>query len=307
MSPTPGIDAPDRRGRTGLDRHGRDLTGNPRVRVRDVDVLSCDWYVLRRTTFDFQHSDGSWSTQQRETYDRGDGATVLLYDPVGRTVLLTRQFRFPAYVNGHPDGMLVEAAAGLLDGDAPGEAVRREAAEETGHAIGEVRPVFEVYMSPGSVTERLHFFAAPYEPGAGRGGGGVAAEGEDISVLELPFAEALAMVRDGRIADAKTIMLLQWAALDGPFAPSAGEPSPGREPVPAREPAAVRGPERAREPAPARDPAAREPGPARESVGRVGGVGGAHDAYVAKVNAAVAAGRADLVAELAACYARETG
>jgi nudix-type nucleoside diphosphatase (YffH/AdpP family) len=217
---TPGLDIPDRRGRTGLDAHGRELTGNPQVRIRDVEVLSCDWYVLRKTTFDFRHSDGSWSREQRETYDRGDGATILLYDPQRATVLLTRQFRLPAYVNGHPDGMLVETAAGLLDGHSPQEAIRREAAEETGHTVGTPQRVFEVYMSPGSVTERLHFFAAPYSRDtATSAGGGVAAEGEDIATLELPFTEALHRIRTGEIADAKTIMLLQWAALDGPFAP----------------------------------------------------------------------------------------
>ncbi|MGW1994013.1 NUDIX domain-containing protein [Embleya sp. NPDC001921] len=217
---TEGIDIPDRRGRTGLDRYGRDLTGNPRVRIRDVEVLACDWYVLRKTTFDYRHADGHWSREQRENYDRGDGATILLYDADRRTVLLTRQFRLPAYVNGHPDGMLIETAAGLLDGDSPEEAIRREAAEETGHTVGKPEYVFAVYMSPGSVTERVHFFAAPYGSGtATDAGGGIAAEGEDISVLELPFADALAMIRDGSIADAKTIMLLQWAALDGPFGP----------------------------------------------------------------------------------------
>lgn len=215
---TAGLDTPDRRGRTGLDRHGRDLTGNPRVRISDVAVLSCDWYVLRRTTFDYQHSDGHWSREQRETYDRGDGATILLYHPGRRTVLLTRQFRLPAYVNGHHDGMLIETAAGLLDGDSPEEAIRREAAEETGHLVGTPERVFDVYMSPGSVTERLHFFAAPYRSTVGTGGAhGIAAEGEDIETVELPFEEALSLVRGGVIVDAKTIMLLQWAALDGPF------------------------------------------------------------------------------------------
>ncbi|MFJ7199858.1 MULTISPECIES: NUDIX domain-containing protein [unclassified Streptomyces] len=216
---TAGIDTPDRRGRTGLDQHGRDLTGNPRVRVREVELLSSDWYVLRKTTFDYQHSDGHWSREQRETYDRGDGATILLHNAERRTVLLTRQFRLPAYVNGHPDGMLLETAAGLLDGDGPEEAIHREAAEETGHTVGAVEHVFDVYMSPGSVTERLHFFAAPYDaadtPAATTG---IAAGGEDIAVVELPFAEAVDRIRDGTIADAKTIMLLQWAALDGPFA-----------------------------------------------------------------------------------------
>jgi nudix-type nucleoside diphosphatase (YffH/AdpP family) len=217
---TAGIDTPDRRGRTGLDRHGRDLTGNPRVRIREVELLSSDWYVLRKTTFDYRHGDGHWSREQRETYDRGDGATILLHNTGRRTVLLTRQFRLPAYVNGHPDGMLLETAAGLLDGDGPEEAIRREAAEETGHTVGAVEHVFDVYMSPGSVTERLHFFAAPYDTAAPvTGGGGIAAEGEDITTVELPFTEALDRIRNGTIADAKTIMLLQWAALDGPFAP----------------------------------------------------------------------------------------
>ncbi|GGL49650.1 NUDIX domain-containing protein [Planomonospora parontospora] len=214
----PGIDVPDRRGRTGLDREGLDLTGNPRVRVREVELLSSSWYVLRRTTFDYLRADGVWDTQERETYDRGNGATVLLYDAGRGTVLLTRQFRYPVYVNGHPDGMLLETAAGLLDDDDPETAIRREAAEETGCEIGEVRHVFDVYMSPGSVTERVHFFAAPY--GAAHrtsGGGGVADEGEDIEVVELPFAKALDMISTGEIADAKTIMLLQWAALSGPF------------------------------------------------------------------------------------------
>ncbi|CAL9337574.1 NUDIX domain-containing protein [Streptomyces sp. Tu 3180] len=215
---TAGIDTPDRRGRTGLDRHGRGLTGNPRVRIVDVEVLSCDWYVLRRTTFDHRHADGRWSREQRETYDRGDGATILLYDTDRETVLLTRQFRLPAYVNGHPDGMLVESAAGLLDGDTPEEAVRREAAEETGHDIGAAEHLFDVYMSPGSVTERLHFFAAPYRPAAtATAQAGIAEEGEDITVLELPFSEALAMIRNRGIVDAKTVLLLQWAALEGPF------------------------------------------------------------------------------------------
>ncbi|MGW2158494.1 NUDIX domain-containing protein [Nonomuraea sp. NPDC001699] len=222
---TEGVDVPDRRGRTGLDQAGRDLTGNPRVRVRDVRLLACNWYVLRATTFDYQHADGHWSTQQRETYDRGNGATVLLYDPARRTVLLTRQFRYPAYVNGHPDGMLLETAAGLLDDEAPEAAIRREAAEETGHTVGEVERVFSVYMSPGSVTERLHFYAAPYSAATRTAqGGGVAEEGEDIEVVELDFDHALDLIRDGEIADAKTIMLLQWAALNGPFSPAAGGP-----------------------------------------------------------------------------------
>lgn len=226
---TPGIDTPDPRGRTGLDRQGRDLDGNDRVRVVDVEELACDWSVLRRTTFDYRHGDGHVSRERRETYDRGDGATILLYDPDRRTVLLTRQFRLPAYVNGHPDGMLLEAAAGLLDGDDPPAAIRREAAEETGRVVHEVEHLFDAFMSPGSVTERLSFFAAPYDACApGVDTAGVAAEGEDIAVVELPFAEALDLVRTGAIADAKTVMLLQWAALDGPFGPPAVSPRSSR-------------------------------------------------------------------------------
>jgi len=214
----PGIDVPDHRGRTALDRVGRDLDGNPDVVVTDVELLASGWHVLRRTTLERCRSDGEWVTEQRETYDRGNGATMLLHDVERRTVLLTRQFRYPVYVNGHPDGLLIEAAAGLLDDDAPEVAVRREVEEELGVAVGEVQHLFDVFMSPGSVTERLHFYAAPYLPhDRTTAGGGLEEEGEDIEVLELPFDEALAMVDDGRIADAKTIMLLQWAALRGPF------------------------------------------------------------------------------------------
>jgi nudix-type nucleoside diphosphatase (YffH/AdpP family) len=219
--PRPGVDVPDHRGRTGLNLLGRDLTRNDRIRVVDVELVGSGWHVLRRTTFRYQHADGHWSTEQRETYDRGNGATILLYDPERSTVLLTRQFRYPAYVNDHPDGMLIEAAAGLLDDDSPEDAIRREAAEETGVEVGPLEHIFDVYMSPGSVTECLHFYAAPYSPGSRtQTGGGVAAEGEDIEVTELSFAEALAMTGTGAIADAKTIMLLQWAALFGPFAPT---------------------------------------------------------------------------------------
>ncbi|MGN6425835.1 MAG: NUDIX domain-containing protein [Leifsonia sp.] len=209
----PGHDHPDSRGRTGLHRTGRELSGNPGVRVTDVEVVSDGWHVLRRTTFDYRARDGSWTTQARETYDRGNGATVLLYDPEARTLLLTRQFRFPVYVNGHPDGMLVETAAGLLDGDAPEEAIRREAAEELGVRIGELEHLFDLYMSPGSVTERVHFYAAPYRPADIAGGGGVADEGEEIEAVTIGYDDALAMIADGRIADGKTVILLQWAAL----------------------------------------------------------------------------------------------
>jgi len=215
----PGVDVPDSRGRTGLDQTGRDLTGNPDVVVREVKLVASPWHVLRQTTFDYRDRTGRWSTQSRETYDRGNGATILLYDESRRTVLLSRQFRYPAYVNGHPDGMLVETAAGLLDDDDPETAIRRETSEELGVTVGPLTHVFDVYMSPGSVTERLHFYAAPYTAtDRTSAGGGLADDGEDIEVLELPYDEALAMIEDGRIADGKTIMLLQWAGLRGPFA-----------------------------------------------------------------------------------------
>ena len=212
----PGMDRPDGRGRTGLHLTATGLHGNPDVTVGQVEVTSDGWHVLRRTTFDYRRRDGRVVREQRETYDRGNGATILLYDPVRRTVLLTRQFRYPAYVNGHPDGMLIEAAAGLLDDDAPGVAIRREATEELGVDVRELRHVFDLYMSPGSVTERVHFYVAAYGP-ADRvaPGGGLAEEGEDIEVLEIPADDAMLMVADGRIVDGKTVILLQWAALTG--------------------------------------------------------------------------------------------
>ena len=187
-----------------------------RVRIADVQVLSDNWYVLKKTTFDYLRRDGQWQRQSRETYDRGNGATILLYNRERKTVVLTRQFRFPAYVNGTPDGMLIEACAGLLDQDDPATCIRRETEEETGYRIAEVRKVFEAYMSPGSVTERLFFFVGAYEArDRVSGGGGEQHEGEDIEVLEPTLDEALAMVERGEICDGKTIMLLQYAKLAG--------------------------------------------------------------------------------------------
>jgi nudix-type nucleoside diphosphatase (YffH/AdpP family) len=215
---TRGEDEPDHRGRSGLHLTGRDLAGNPDIRITDVELVATAWHVLRRTAFEQRDRDGTWVRKTAETYDRGNGAAILLYDPTRRTVLLTRQFRYPVYVNGHPDGMLIEAAAGLLDDDAPEAAIRREAIEETGHEIGELEHVFDVYMSPGSVTERIHFYAAPYSAETAlHAGGGIADEGEQIDVVELGIDDALAQIGTG-IVDAKTIMLLQWAALRGPFA-----------------------------------------------------------------------------------------
>lgn len=193
----------------------RRLSGNPRVRPVSNVVLADDWYVLNKATFDYQRADGSWSREQREAYDRGNGAVILLYEPEAGTVLLTRQFRWPAYVNGHPDGMLIEACAGLLDDDDALTAIRREALEETGVEVGQVDALFELFMSPGSVTERVHFFAAPYTSGQRDGGGGVRGEGEDIELVEVALDEALAMVQRGEIVDAKTIILLHWAERSG--------------------------------------------------------------------------------------------
>jgi nudix-type nucleoside diphosphatase (YffH/AdpP family) len=184
-----------------------------RVRIQDVKTLSADWYVLKKTTFDYLRNDGTWQTQSRETYDRGNGATILLYDWVRRTVILTRQFRYPAFVNGCAD-LLIEAPAGLLDNASPEERIRKEVEEETGYRVQHVRKVFEAFMSPGSVTEKLYFFVGQYTSSDRvSDGGGEESEGEDIDVLELPFAQALAMIGDGTIQDAKTIMLLQHAAL----------------------------------------------------------------------------------------------
>jgi nudix-type nucleoside diphosphatase (YffH/AdpP family) len=188
---------------------------NDRVRIRDVKVLADDWFVLKKTTFDYRRNDGRWQALSRETYDRGNGAVILPYDRSRGTVLLTRQFRFPAYVNGHAEP-LIEACAGLLDARDPETCIRQEAEEETGCRLVAVRRVFEAFMSPGSVTERLVFFVAEYSAGDRiSAGGGVAAEGEDIEVLELPLDKALAMIDGGEIVDGKTIILLQYARLAG--------------------------------------------------------------------------------------------
>ncbi|TFZ50981.1 GDP-mannose pyrophosphatase [Serratia proteamaculans] len=185
-----------------------------RVRIIETRVLSDDWYLLKKTTFDFLRRDGVWQRQSRETYDRGDGATILLFNRQAQTVVLTRQFRFPVFVNGH-DGMLIEAAAGLLDNASPEERIRAEAEEETGYIVQNVQKVFEAYMSPGSVTEKLHFFVGEYHTAARvSDGGGVEAEGEDLEVIELPLAQALSAIAQGTIVDAKTIMLLQFVALN---------------------------------------------------------------------------------------------
>jgi nudix-type nucleoside diphosphatase (YffH/AdpP family) len=189
------------------------MSVSDRIRILDVRVLSDNHYTLKTTTFEWRRANGEWQTQARESYDRGNGATLLPYNLAQRTVVLVRQFRYPAFVNGYDD-LLIETAAGLLDNEAPEVRIRAEAEEETGYRLGDIRKVFEAFMSPGSVTEKLHFFVAEYEPHMRIGsGGGIASEGEDIEVIELSIDEALAMIGDRRIVDAKTIMLLQYAAL----------------------------------------------------------------------------------------------
>ncbi len=181
---------------------------NSPIRIREETVLSDNWYVLKKFTFDYQHQNGTWSIQSREAYDRGNGAVILLYNREKGTVILTRQFRLPTFVNGNPTGLLIEACAGLLDADDPETAIRRETEEETGYRPDHVEKVLEAYMSPGSVTEKVFFFIGEYSEKTTRNGGGGVDE-EDIEVLELPFAEALAAVKTGEIQDAKTILLLQ--------------------------------------------------------------------------------------------------
>jgi nudix-type nucleoside diphosphatase (YffH/AdpP family) len=194
-----------------------------RVRIIATEILSKRKYLLRFVTFAWRRSDGSWQEQKREVYDKGDGAAVLLYNSARRSVILIRQFRLPAFLNGYR-GDLIEAAAGVLDGAAPEVRIREEVSEETGYAVHDVRKVYEAFMSPGAFTEKLHFFVAEYDPKARPGaGGGLRDEGEDIAVLEVPFDDAYAMIAGGGIIDAKTIMLLQWAKLNlfggSPIAP----------------------------------------------------------------------------------------
>jgi nudix-type nucleoside diphosphatase (YffH/AdpP family) len=189
------------------------MTISDRIRVKNVEILSDRHYRLNEVEFDYRRGNGEWQTQKREVFDRGHAATLLPYNVASRTVVLTRQFRLPAYLAGHDD-LLIEAAAGMLDDASPEERIRAEAEEEIGYRLHDVRKVFEAFMSPGSITEKLHFFVAEYDRSMRIGdGGGLAEEGEDIEVLELPIDSALAMISDGRIVDAKTIMLLQYAAL----------------------------------------------------------------------------------------------
>ena len=188
------------------------------VKVLKTEILSDNWYTLRKITYQRQKEDGTMETNTRETYDRGDGAAILLYNKLTRTVILTRQFRLPTFINGNADGMLIEACAGLLDKDQPDVAIKRETEEETGYKISAVEKVFEAYMSPGSVTELLYFFIAEYSSDMKvHEGGGLEEEQENIEVLELPVDKAMQMLSSGEIKDAKTIMLLQYIKLRGLF------------------------------------------------------------------------------------------
>lgn len=188
---------------------------NPNVKIIEEKVLSDNWYVLKKIIFEYRNKQGEWRTQSREAYDRGNGATILLYNKENQTVVLTEQFRMPTYINGNDSGMLIEACAGLLDKDNPEDCIRRETEEETGYRIGEVTKVFEAYMSPGSVTEVLYFFVAEYSKAMKvNDGGGAADEQENIDVLEIDFRKAIEMIRTGEIKDGKTIMLLQYAQIN---------------------------------------------------------------------------------------------
>ncbi|TDE09995.1 GDP-mannose pyrophosphatase NudK [Dyadobacter psychrotolerans] len=189
---------------------------NDNFNLVSEEVLSDNWYTLRKFTFDYQNANGTWERQSREAYDRGNGATILLYNKEKQTVILTRQFRLPTYTNGNTTGMLIEACAGLLDKDNAEDCIRRETEEETGYKIRSVKKIFEAYMSPGSVTEILYFFVAEYSQEMKTGnGGGCETEQENIEVMEISFPEALKMMDSGEIKDAKTMLLLQHAQING--------------------------------------------------------------------------------------------
>ncbi len=189
---------------------------NSNIKILKTEILSDNWYTLNKVTYTVLKKDGTSETQSREAYDRGNGAAILLYNTSSNTVILTRQFRLPSYINGNTTGMLIEACAGLLDNDNPEECIKRETEEETGYKMSRVEKIFEAYMSPGSVTEILHFFIAEYSPEMKiNDGGGLEEEGENIEVLELSFEESLKMIDTGEIKDAKTIMLLQHLRIKG--------------------------------------------------------------------------------------------
>ena len=186
----------------------------PQIRNITEKLLSDNWYILKKFTYELQRSDGSWQKQEREVYDRGNGAVILLYNTIKNSIILIRQFRMPMYINGYPN-FLIEAAAGLLDNASPEERIIAEAEEETGFKVNKIEKIFEAFMSPGSVTEKLYFYIAEYHDKDRQScGGGLADEGEDIEVLEWPFPQALEAIKNGEIVDGKTIMLIQYLALN---------------------------------------------------------------------------------------------
>jgi len=189
-----------------------------KIKITETKLLSDNWYILNKITYELQKPDGTAEIQSREVYDRGNGATILLYNKENKTVILTRQLRIPTYLNGNKSGLMIETCAGLLDKDNPEDCIRRETEEETGYKVSDVEKVFEVYMSPGSVTEIIHFFVAAYTKEMKIDeGGGLEEEQENIEVLELPFEKAVQMIKTGEIKDAKTIMLLQYAQINNLF------------------------------------------------------------------------------------------
>ncbi len=187
---------------------------NPGVKIHKTEILSNNWYTLKKVTFDFLTRKGNWIQQSREAYDRGNGATIMLYNREKKTIILTRQFRMPTFINGNETGLLIEACAGLLDLDNPEDCIRRETEEETGFKLKDVKKVYEAYMSPGSVTEILYFFIAEYSHDMKVSEGGGVDEDENIEVMEVTFESALNMIRTGEIKDAKTIMLLQYLKIE---------------------------------------------------------------------------------------------
>ena len=187
---------------------------NPAIKIQKTELLSDNWYILNKVTFDYQKKDDSWITQKREVYDRGNGAAILLYNTQQKTVILTRQFRLPSYLNGNETGMMIEVCAGLLDQDHPEQCIIRETEEETGYRITKVDKIMETYMSPGAVTEILYLFTGEYDESMKvSDGGGVEHEEENIDVMEMTYDEAYAMIESGEIKDAKTILLLQYAKI----------------------------------------------------------------------------------------------
>lgn len=188
---------------------------NPKVKINETENLSSNWYKLDKIDFDYQLKNGNWQHQQRECYNRGDGAAILLYNSIKKTIILTKQFRMPSYLNGNSDGMMIEVCAGLLDADDPLTCIKKEAEEETGYQIKNPVKLFEIYSTPGAVTEKIHYFIAEYSDEMKISeGGGLEEETEEIEVLELDFEKAISMVFTGEICDAKTIILLQHAKIN---------------------------------------------------------------------------------------------